>query len=94
MKALGGALSALALLAVGFLLLPAPENTPAAGTFVTLWLLITGISALSFGRELWRLLRLRQIRKRWAAAAKRKQRLPQRDFSRVSYLRERERHLD
>ena len=91
---MAGMLAALALLAVGFLVLPSPEKSPMAGTFSALWLLITAISALAFGRELWRLLRLNRLRRRWRRAAKKPQRRPAAHRSRRSYLRERERRLD
>ena len=91
---MAGMLAALALLAVGFLVLPSPEKSPMAGTFSALWLLITAISALAFGRELRRLIRLNRLRQRWRKAAKIPQRRLAAHRSRRSYLRERERRLD
>lgn len=93
-RALGGTLAALALLAAGLLFLPAPEKASAGGIFAALWLLVTGISALAFGREFWMLLRLSRIRSRWMRAAKRPRRRPAGDLARVTHLRERERRLD
>ncbi|MGB4501446.1 MAG: hypothetical protein WBJ12_00210 [Dethiobacteria bacterium] len=93
-RALGGTLAALGLLAAGLLFLPAPEGSSTGGIFAALWLLVTGISALAFLRELTMLLRLSQIRSRWMRAAKRARRRPAGDLSRVTPLRERERRLD
>lgn len=94
MIALGGMLAALALLAVGLLLLPAGESAASSRIFIALWLLVTGISALSFGRELWRAWRLKQIRRRWRSASKGSRRPLRRKFTPADHLRERERHLD
>lgn len=94
MRAFSGTLAALALLAAGLFFLPAPEGSSTGGVFAALWLLVTGIAALAFGRELWMLLRLSQIRRRWMRAAKRPRRRPASDLSRVINLRERERRLD
>ncbi len=94
MIAFGGMLAALALLAVGLFLLPTPAAASAGSIFTTLWLLVTGISAIAFGRELWRLLQLRRIRSRWLLAARQRRRPAARRSSRVTYQRERERRLD
>lgn len=92
-KVLGGVLAALALLAAGLLFLPAPGGDPAGSFFAALWLLITGVSALAFGRELWMLLQLNRIRSQWKRVA-RTSRLRVRKPSGVTRLRERERRLD
>ena len=94
MIAFGGMLAALALLAVGLFLLPAPAAAAAGSIFTTLWLLVTGISAIAFGRELWRLLQLRRIRSRWLLSSQQRRRPVARRSSRVTYQRERERRLD
>lgn len=94
MIAFGGMLAALALLAVGLFLLPAPAAASAVSIFTTLWLLVTGISAIAFGRELWRLLQLRRIRSRWLLSSQQRRRPVARRSSRVTYQRERERRLD
>lgn len=95
MIAFGGTLAALALLAVGLVLLPTPEVSSAGGIFATLWLLVTAISVLAFGRELWRLQQLSRIRGRWLRSTKQRRRCrPAGSLSRVTYLRERERRLD
>lgn len=94
MRAFGGMLAALALLAAGLFFLPAPARGTTGGIFAALWLLVTGISALAFGRELWMLVRLRRIRARWKRVARRPRRRPSSDPGRVNHLRERERRLD
>ncbi|NMD42544.1 MAG: hypothetical protein GYA86_04440 [Firmicutes bacterium] len=93
LKALGGTMAALALLAGGLLLLPPPEGISVGGIFTSLWLLLAGLSAAAFVRELWRLLQLRRIRSRWRKMAG-KRRRPAAPVSRLTSLRERERHLD
>lgn len=93
MKAFGGTLAALALLAVGLCFLPASQTASAGGIFATLWLLVAASAALAFSRELLMLLRLRRIRRRWRKLAKNRRRYPG-AVSRFTPLRERERRLD
>ncbi len=94
MKALGGTLAALALLAVGLYFLPAPETASTGGIFAAFWLLAAAISAAAFGRELWLLLRLNRIRESWRRSAMKLRRRSAGARSRFTTLRERERRLD
>lgn len=93
MKALGGMLAALALLALGLYFLPAPAIGSAGGIFAALWLLAVSISALAFGRELLLLRQLNVIRKRWRRNVQKQRRRSDGAITRLAPLRERERHL-
>lgn len=94
MKAFCGIMAALALLALGLYFLPAPETTSAEGIFAALWLIAAAVSAVAFGRELMLLLKLSSIRTRWRRSGRKPRRRPAAGLSRLTHLRERERHLD
>jgi len=69
LAALIGLLAALALSAAGMLLLPAPETGGAAGIFAALWLLITMLAVVAFGREALRGEKLYRVRKSMRGSA-------------------------
>ncbi len=93
-----GLLAALALLALGVLLLPEPGISSTAALFTALWLFIALVAAISFGREALRRERLNRIRKRLQRTAGSGYMGPARSGinadSREVFIRQRERRTD
>lgn len=64
-----GLLAALALIALGLLLLPEPGISSTAGLFTALWLFIALAALIAFGRETLRRERLSRFRKKLRRSA-------------------------